>query len=92
MTIRASLVLSGGLLLLPVPAFAQLPQLSVSTTVVNSGASVTVTLTGTPGRHFVIAGSSTNAGLTHAGVPVNLGLDVALFALGVLDNFGSSRR
>jgi hypothetical protein len=69
-------------------AFAQAPGLTVSATVVPPGASLAATVTGTPGHQFVLAGSSTNAGVTHAGIPVSLGADIALLGIGMLDASG----
>ena len=55
------------------------PVLSVSATSVAPGATVTVTVTGTPGRYVALLGSSTKAGFSHAGVPLSLGPDGGLW-------------
>ena len=57
---------------LATPAVAQPPQLTVSTTVVDPGVSVGVTIQGTPGRQFALVGSTTGAGLEYGGVALAL--------------------
>lgn len=75
---------------LPVSARAQTPQISASATVVDPGAAVIVTITGAPGRSFALLGSTTGAGLSHAGVALAIGPDVVVFTLGTLDASGQA--
>ncbi len=71
----------------PAAAAAQ-PSLAVATVAVPPGSAVAVTVGGVPGRHFAVIGSATNAGFAHAGVPLAVGSDVAILAVGVLDGTG----
>jgi len=71
-------------------AAAQAPAIVPGTENVAPGASVAVTITGTPGQFFAIIGSSTNAGINFGGVALSVGADVALLAQGVLDGAGSA--
>ena len=68
-------------------AFAQ-PQISLSSTVVAPGESVTVTVTGVPGAFFAVLGSSVNGGFSYAGVALSVGSDVVILAQGVIGGRG----
>jgi hypothetical protein len=71
-------------------AAAQTPVVTPATDNVAPGASVSVTLTGTPGQNFALIGSSTNAGFSYAGVQLAVGNDVTILAQGVLDGTGQA--
>jgi trimeric autotransporter adhesin len=77
-------------LLLSIPAFAQTPHITASATVVDPGATVTITIHGTAGHQFALIGSTTGAGLSHAGVALAVGADFALIATGTLDGAGQA--
>lgn len=72
---------------LSVSVSAQTPQITASTTVVDPGAAVTVTITGAPGRAFALLGSTIGAGLSHAGVALAVGPDVVI-TIGTLEANG----
>ncbi len=67
------------------PARAQ-TTIAASTTVVNPGEAVTVTVAGPAGRHYAVIGSSTGSGFSFAGVPLRVGPDVVILATGVLQS------
>lgn len=71
----------------PAPATAQ-PVLSVQSDIAAPGETVSVTLTGAPGRSFALLGSSVGGGLSHAGVALRVGSDFAILALGVIGSSG----
>jgi len=73
--------------LLVASASAQ-PQLTLSTTVVVPGETVTVTVTGRPGEFYAVLGSSVNGGFSYAGVALGVGNDVVILAQGVLGGSG----
>jgi len=64
------------------------PQMSLSTTVVAPGESVSVTITGVPGSFFAVLGSSVNGGFSYAGVALSVGSDVVILAQGVISGRG----
>jgi hypothetical protein len=64
------------------------PQISASSTVVDSGNAVTITVTGAPGHTFALIGSSVGAGFSHAGIPLAVGADVTILTMGTLDGTG----
>lgn len=66
------------------------PVLTVNATSVAPGATITVTVTGPPGQHVALLGSSMKAGFSHAGVPLSLGPDVAVLTSGQLDATGTA--
>ena len=74
------------------PAFARqsTPGLTLSHDVAAPGSAVTATVTGVPGQHYALLGSSMGAGYSHAGVPLALGKDVAVVASGVFDGTGTA--
>ena len=74
-------------LALAAPAAAQ-PTLTVSTTDAAPGVAVTATITGPTGEHWALIGSAVNAGLSHAGVSLGVGVDVAILATGVMPASG----
>jgi hypothetical protein len=84
----ASLPILGMLMVSVVPASAQPAQISVPTDVVVPGAPVAVTVTGPPGAHFAVAGSTVRAGFSYGGVALPLGPDVVVLQTGVLDANG----
>lgn len=65
------------------------PTLTASTTAVNPGASVTLTVTGIPGQNFALLGSSVGAGLSYGGVNLAVGSDMAILAMGSIGGTGS---
>ncbi len=71
----------------PDAALAQ-PALQVSSDIVAPGAVVSVTLTGTPGHHFALIGSTVGAGMSYGGSPMGVGADFAFLAQGVFDGTG----
>ena len=70
-------------------AFAQ-PTLTLSADIVTPGLATVATVTGPAGQHFAVIGSSAKAGLSHAGVALAVGPDLAILALGVLDGTGQA--
>lgn len=75
----------------PVGVLAQpAAQLTLSTTVVTPGQAVTATVTGGPGQNFALLGSTTGAGLAHAGVSLAVGTDFAILALGTIPPSGNA--
>ena len=68
-------------------AFAQ-PQISVSPASVAPGQSVTITVTGPPGRFYAVIGSSVNSGVSYAGVALGVGSDFTIIRMGSLDGSG----
>lgn len=64
------------------------PTLTPQPDIVAPGSTVSVTINGQPGLHFALLGSSTRAGVAHAGVQLGVGADFAILALGVLDGTG----
>ncbi len=73
---------------LAIPASAQTPQVSASSTVLAPSDAVNVTIVGTPGHHFALLWSSTGAGFNYAGVALAVGSDVVILTIGVLDGSG----
>jgi hypothetical protein len=69
---------------------AQAQTISVPTFVVDPGASINVTVTGTPGHNYALIGSITNSGFSYAGVNLAVGVDVVILAFGVLDSAGQA--
>ena len=66
------------------------PTLALSHEVATPGAIVTATITGEPGQHYALLGSTTRAGFSHAGIDLALGADVVVVASGVLDGLGTA--
>jgi hypothetical protein len=66
------------------------PQISLSTTVANPAQSVAVTITGQPGDHFALLGSTVNSGADYAGVRLRVGRDVAILSTGTLNGSGQA--
>lgn len=64
------------------------PTLTVSADVVSPGQAVVATIAGVPGQSYALLGSGVKAGLIHAGVPLAVGIDFAILAVGVLDGNG----
>ena len=77
-----------GLTTLAAPATAQ-PTLTTPATTVAPGAPVTVTITGTPGQHYALLGSSVGAGMAYAGVNLGVGADFAILSMGAIGGTGS---
>lgn len=72
-----------------IAAHAQ-PVLTVTSDIVAPGATASATITGVPGQHFALLGSSTKSGMSHAGVALAVGADFAILAVGVLDGTGQT--
>lgn len=89
MFIRVVVSASLASILLVTAASAQ-PQISLPTTVVSPGESVTATVTGAPGEFYAVLGSSVNAGFSYAGMALGVGNDVVILAQGVLDGRGAA--
>ena len=66
------------------------PVVNVTPDIAAPGATVSVMISGVPGQHFALLGSSTKAGMTYAGVSLSVGADFAILALGVLDGTGQT--
>jgi hypothetical protein len=72
-------------------AAAQAPiTISATADVAAPGASVVVTVIGTPGQQFAVIGSATNAGMSYAGQALAVGTDVVILRQGVLDGTGKA--
>jgi len=69
------------------PVSAQ-PQILLSTTMARPGDAVTITVSGDPGEHYAVIGSSVNGGFSYAGVALGVGPDVVILAQGVLNGSG----
>ena len=65
-------------------------QTTVPTFVVAPGGTVDVTVTGTPGQNYAVIASTTNSGFSYGGVPLQVGADVVILAIGVLDGTGQA--
>ncbi len=74
------------------PLFARQapPALDLSNDVAAPGSAVTATITGEPGQHYALLGSTMGAGYVYAGAPLALGADVVVVASGVLDGTGTA--
>jgi Collagen triple helix repeat (20 copies) len=66
------------------------PTLTAAQNNVASGATVNVTVTGTPGHSYGVVGSSVDAGLTVAGTTFAVGADFVILDIGVLDGAGQA--
>src|SRR5690606_22323031 len=66
------------------------PTLSVSTDVAAPGSVVIATITGQPGQHYVLLGSTIGGGYTFGGVNLALGPDIVVIASGVFDGTGTA--
>lgn len=66
------------------------PTLSLSHEVATPGSVVTATITGVPGQHYALLGSTMGAGYSHAGFALALGTDVVVIASGVFDGTGTA--
>ena len=65
------------------------PVMTVTPTEVPSGTAVTVTISGTVGLYWALAGSTRDAGLVYGGVALPLGADAQILATGVMPGTGS---
>ena len=65
-------------------------QTSVPTYIVPPGGTVNVTVTGTPGQNYAVIASTTNSGFSYGGVPLQVGPDVVILAIGVLGGTGQA--
>ena len=65
-------------------------QTTVPTYIVAPGGTVNVTVTGSPGQNFAVIASTTNSGFSYGGVPLAVGADVEILALGVLGGTGQA--
>lgn len=72
------------------PALAQ-PTLTLHAEVSPPNIGVGATITGTPGRHYALIGSIVGSGFTYAGVPLAVGPDVVILAMGILDGTGQAQ-
>jgi hypothetical protein len=70
------------------PAFAQ--SLTAASNVVPSGGSTNVTASGNPNQQYAVIASTTNSGFSYAGVPLAVGPDVQVLAIGALDGAGQA--
>lgn len=77
-------------LMLAVPAAAQPPTLTLGAEISPPGVGVAATITGIPGRNYVLIGSTVGAGFVYAGVPLAVGTDVVIHAMGTLDGTGQA--
>src|SRR5690606_38136950 len=66
------------------------PTLSLSGDITTPGSIVTATITGQPGQHYALLGSTMGAGYSFAGVNLALGADVVIIASGVFDGTGTA--
>lgn len=66
------------------------PTVTAPSTVVPSGGSVAVTVSGTAGENFAVIASITNGGFSFGGTALNVGADVAILAVGVLNGTGNA--
>lgn len=66
------------------------PQVTLSSTVVAPGESVTITVTGAPGAFYALLGSSVDDGGAFAREGLKLGRDAAIIATGTLDGAGEA--
>lgn len=80
------LVLAWAVLWATVCTASAQPTLTPSATTVEPGSSVSVTVTGTPGHHYAIIGSTVGAGFSYAGTALAVGPDVVILATGILSN------
>lgn len=65
-------------------------QTSVPTFVVAPGGTVNVTVAGAPGQNYAVIASTANSGFSFGGVPLAVGADVVILAIGVLDGAGQA--
>jgi hypothetical protein len=63
---------------------------TVPSYIVNAGATVNVTVTGAPGQHYAVIGSTMGSGFSYEGVPLQVGGDVIILANGVLNATGQA--
>ena len=85
---RLGLTMVLGLALAEAAIVQPVVNLTVSSTVVTPGQPVLAAISGPPGQHYALVGSSTGAGLTHAGVALAIGPDFAILAIGTLPGTG----
>ena len=81
---RRVLPLAGLVLGLVAPVAAQPLAIASSSSVVVPGQAVDVTVTGPPGQHVALIGSSVGSGFSYGGVPLAVGTDVVILGTGVL--------
>lgn len=67
------------------PALAQPLTITPSSYVVAANGTTTVQVDGPPGMFFALVASSTNSGFSYAGTALNVGPDVRVLAMGVLN-------
>jgi hypothetical protein len=77
------------LVIVPV-AGAQAQQLTVNRDLVAPGGTVNAVVTGNPGQNFALVGSTVGSGLVAFGVPMQLGTDYVILAVGVLNSAGQA--
>jgi hypothetical protein len=76
--------------LLAYTTVAQAQTITVPAYVIDPGATFAVTVSGPAGQNFAVIGSAFNSGFSYGGVPLAVGNDVAILALGVLDGAGQA--
>jgi hypothetical protein len=72
------------------PFAAAQTTLTASTTLVEPGVAVSLTVTGPVGQQFAVIGSTVGSGFTYAGVPLAVGADVAIITTGVIGGGGTA--
>lgn len=82
--------LSALMVLVTATMAAAQPVLSVNTSEVPSGSTVTATVTGTPGLLWALVGSTRDNGLAHGGVALAVGLDVQILGSGFFGPGGTA--
>ncbi|MCC7125392.1 MAG: hypothetical protein IT178_11125, partial [Acidobacteria bacterium] len=86
----ARLVLFSCMLTVAGAGVAAAQVLSVNTSVVTPGATVTLSITGPAGHSFAIIGSTVGSGFSYAGVPLAVGPDVVIHTTGVIGGGGTA--
>ena len=71
-------------------ATAAQAQTSVPSYIVPPFGTVNVTVTGAPGQHYAVIGSTMGSGFSYEGVPLLVGRDVVILATGVLNATGQA--
>jgi hypothetical protein len=89
-TQHRSLVLTFVCLLIFSVAAAEAQQLTVSRDLVPPGGTVNAVITGNPGQNFALVGSTVGSGLIAFGVPLRVGTDFVVLAVGVLNSAGQA--
>jgi hypothetical protein len=65
-------------------------QVTVPTYIVTPGSTVNVTVNGTAGQNYAVIASTLNSGFSYGGVPLQVGPDVVILAIGVLGGTGQA--